>query len=207
LDFSVNDKTEAEDRMSKIKLIGCHVGWTELMRFVVGCDLEEFKRYYRALEGLHDYFKSLGLSDVVEGELGSVEEYWVTKDPSHLIVWRENGEVVGHAIWHETSTEEHRKGDPRDDEDREMLERLLGGKRGFVELHEVWLMEEYRGKGYGKKFFEFFEGFIKDRGYDSIVYYADHPVAVAICRERGYREDYLAGEGWHVFYLSLKKKT
>jgi len=27
------------------------------MKFVVGCDLEEFKRYYRTLEGLRDYLK------------------------------------------------------------------------------------------------------------------------------------------------------
>ena len=34
----------------------------------------------------------------------------VVKDPSQLIVCREN-KVVGHAVWHETNTKEHRKGD------------------------------------------------------------------------------------------------
>ena len=83
------------------------------MEFIVGCDLEEFKRYYKTLRDLHNYYKTLGLQDVSVGELGVEEEYWVTKDPCHLIVWREGNEIVGHAIWHETSTDEHKKGDPR----------------------------------------------------------------------------------------------
>jgi len=167
------------------------------MKLVVGCDFDEFKSYYNR----------------TVGTLGGAEEYWVTEDPSHLIVWRENNEVIGHAIWHEANTEEHRRGDLRDREDREILEELLGGKKDFVELHEVWLKKKYRGKGYGKRFFEFFEEFIENRGYDSIIYYAYHPAAIAICRKRGYKEAYgleLAGlEGemrtCYVFCLSLKK--
>jgi len=165
------------------------------MRIVVGCDLKEFKRYYRTLEDLHEYFKTLGLADVRFGELGVVEEGIIKKDPSHLIVWRENNEMIGHAIWHEANTDEHREGDPRDKEDREMLRRLLGGKKDLVELHEVWLRTKYRGKGYGKRFFEFFEDFIKKRGYGSIVYYTDNPAATAICRKRGYKEDFLKKRG------------
>jgi len=176
------------------------------MRFVVGCNLDEFKRYYRTLEDLHDYFKTLGLPDVVHGELGPVEEDIIKKDPSHLVVWRENDEIIGHAIWHETNTEEHRKGDPRDVGDREVLEKLLGGKRDFVELHELWLRRKQRGRGYGERFFEFFEDFISKRGYDSIVYYTDDPAASAICRKRGYREGFLQKEMWHVFHLSLNRK-
>lgn len=168
------------------------------MRFVVGCDLEEFKRYYKT----NGYEGELGT-----GELGPTEENIITRNSSHLIVWRENDKITGHAIWHETNTEEHRMGDPRDEEDREILRKLLGRKKDFVELHEVWLIKEYRGKGYGKRFFEFFEEFIKKRGYDSIVYYAFHPAAIAICRHRGYREDYLSGEAEYVFYLSLKNNT
>jgi GNAT superfamily N-acetyltransferase len=101
-------------------------------------------------------------------------------------VWRENNEIIGNAIWHETSTDEHRKGVPRDREDREILRKLLGGKKNnLVELHEVWLKEEYRGKGYGTRFFDFFEEFIRKKGYDSFVYYAEHPDALAVCRRRG----------------------
>ena len=167
------------------------------MKFVVGCDLNEFKSYHCR----------------TVGPLGETEEYWVTKDPSHLIVWKEDNEIIGHAIWHETSIEEHRKGEPRDKEDREILKKLLGRKKDFVELHEVWLDKKHRGKGYGKKFFEFFEKFIANRGYDSIVYYAYHPAAVAICRKRGYKEAYglqekgIEGElqTMYVFYLSLKR--
>lgn len=168
------------------------------MRFVVGCNLEDFKSYY----------------DTTLGRLDEVEEYWVSKNPSHLIVWEERGRIIGHAIWHETDTEEHRKGDLRDREDREILQKLLGGKKSFIELHEIWLKEEYRGKGYGKMFFEYFEEFVRAKGYNQIVFYAYHPAAIAICRKRGYREAYglrLAVHGGgvqtcFVFCLSLKAK-
>jgi len=158
----------------------------------VGCDLEEFRRYSQR--------------DGVRADLDVLEKL-IPRDSSSLIVYREGNEIIGHAMWHETNTEEHRRGDPRDKEDREVLERLLGGKKDFIELHEIWLMKEYRGKGYGKQFFEFFEEFIRSKGHGSIVFYADHPAALAICRQRGYKEDYLAKEGWHVFYLPLKKRT
>jgi len=65
------------------------------MKFVVGCDLEEFKRYYRTLDDLHSYFKTLGLADVKLGELGKVEAGIIKRDPSHLIVWREKSRIIG----------------------------------------------------------------------------------------------------------------
>ena len=160
------------------------------MKFVVGCDLEEFKRYY----------KRNGYDD---GDLEHLIKK-VIKDASQLIVWRKNDKIVGHAVWHESNTREHRKGNPRDQEDKEALEKLLGAKKNFVELHEIWLMKEHRGKGHGKRFFKFFEDYMKSRGYDSIVYYADHPAAIAICRKRGCEEDYLKTLGEHVFYRSLR---
>ncbi len=168
------------------------------MKFVVGCDLEEFKEYYRT---------SGWRGELGTGELGITEEKIVTQDPSHLIVWRENNKIIGHAIWHETNTEEHRKGDSRDKEDREILRRLLGGKKdNIVELHELWLTKKYRGKSYGKRFFEFFEDFIRNRGYDSIVHYTDYPAAIAVCRKRGYTEDFFAKENWQIFCLLLSEK-
>jgi len=174
------------------------------MKIDVGCNLEEYKRYYRTLDDLHNYFKSLGLTDVTFGELGSTEEEIIKRDPSHLIIWRENGEIIGHAVWHETSTDEHRKGDPRDKEDREILRELCDGKKdNIVELHELWLRKKYRQKGYGKEFFEFFEDFVKKKGYNSIVYYADHPAAITICRTRDWKEGFLEEEKWHVFCLSF----
>ncbi len=177
------------------------------MEFVVGCELEEFKRYYKTLRDLHSYYKTLGLQDVSAGELGVQEKYWVTKDPRHLIVWREGDEIVGHAIWHETSTDEHKKGDPRDEEDKEILRRLLGGRKdNIVELHEVWLRKKYRGRGYGNRFFEFFEDYSRKRGYDSIVYYTDSDAAIALCRKRGYKEGFLARENWHVFCFLVSVK-
>jgi GNAT superfamily N-acetyltransferase len=173
------------------------------MRLVVGCDLGGFNRYYKKLAMDVEWQETYGYSE----ELGIIWERILIKNPSQLIVWRENNEIIGHVIWHESNTEEHRKGDPRDKEDKEILERLLGEKKSFVELHEIWLTKEHRGKGYGKQFFEFFEEFIKHRGYDSIVYYANHPAAIAICRQRGYEEDYWRGKAWYVFNFSLKKNT
>jgi len=173
------------------------------MKFVVGCDLEEFKRYYQTLNELHDYFKTLRLADVKFGQLGAIEEGIIKRDSSHLIVWKENNEIIGHAIWHPSNTDEHRIGDPRDEEDKKILRGLLGGKKDFVELHEIWLRKKHRGKGYGKRFFEFFEDFVRKQGYDSIVYYTDNPAAIAICRKRGYKEDFLTKENWNVFHLLL----
>jgi GNAT superfamily N-acetyltransferase len=170
------------------------MGW--ILKFVVGCELKEFKQYYK---------RNGFAGEQGTGELGITEEQILTQDPSHLIVWRENKVIIGDAIWHETSTDEHREGDPRDRGDREILRKLCGGKKdNIVELHEIWLRKKYRGKGYGKRFFEFFEDFMRKKGYDSIVYYADHPAAITICRQRGYKEDYLKSIDEHVFYLSLK---
>jgi len=163
------------------------------MKLVVGCDLEDFRRYSK--------------KDGVRADVVVLEKH-IFRDTSSIIVFRKDHEIIGHAIWHESNTEEHRKGDPRDEEDKEVLERLLGGKREFVELHELWLIEKYRGRGYGKQFFEFFERFIKNKGYDSIVFYANHPAAITICRQRKYKEGgYLKGVAEYVFYLPLKKKT
>jgi len=86
------------------------------------------------------------------------------------------------------------------------LKKLLGGKKEFIELHEIWLRKKHRGKGYGKRFFEFLEDFIRKRGYDSIVYYTDNSAASAICRKRGYKEDFLPRNNWYVFHLSLNTK-
>jgi GNAT superfamily N-acetyltransferase len=156
--------------------------------FEVCCDLEELREYWNrsGYDGNLDYLMNV-----------------VVKDKPQLIVWRENGKIVGHAVWHESNTEEHRKGDPREKEDTEALEKPLGGKKDFVELHEIWLIKEHRGKGYGEKFHAAFEKFMKDKGYSDIVFYADHPAAIAICRKRGYKEAYMEKEKWHVFYLSL----
>jgi GNAT superfamily N-acetyltransferase len=174
-----------------------------LLRIDVGCSLEEYRRYYRTLDGFHDYLRTLGLTDVTVGELGSTEEEIIKNDPTHLIVLRKHKEIIGHAIWHEASTDEHRAGDPRDTEDRDLLRELCGGQRDqLVELHELWLRKRWRRRGYGKRFFEFFEDFVKAKGHDSIVYYTEHPAARAICRKRGWKEGFLTGENWYVYCLS-----
>ena len=174
------------------------------MRFDVGCDLSEFRRYYRN-SGIYEYLKSVGLTDGYDENLDYMMNV-VIKDPSQLIVWRQNKKIVGHAVWHESNTEEHRKGDPREKEDTKALRKLLGGKKNFVELHEIWLTEGYRGKGYGDMFHDFFEELMKAKGYSDIVFYAYHPAAVAICHKHGYKEaGYLKGLKEYVFYLPLKK--
>ena len=162
------------------------------MKFVIGCDFDEFKEYWSR--------------NGYDGDLNHLINV-VIKDSSQLIVMEDNGKIVGHAVWHETNTEEHRKGDARDKEDREALEKLLCGKKDFVELHEIWLIKEHRGRGYGERFFDFFEEFMKSKGYLDIVFYAHHPAALAICRKHGYKEGaYLKGLGEYVFHLSLKNK-
>jgi GNAT superfamily N-acetyltransferase len=171
------------------------------MRFVEGCDFQELSRY----------LKKLGLY-AKEGEMERLRSR-LESGLSTLIVFRDNDDIIGHAIWHESNTEEHSKGSPREKEDTEILRGFMGKGKNFVELHELWLTKEHRGKGYGKLFFDFFEDYIERRGYDSIVYYAFDPAAIAICRKRGYKEAYglkEAGpygkvETMYVFYLRLEK--
>jgi len=171
------------------------------MRFVEGCDFLEFSAY---LTRLWLY--------VGDGELVRLKNN-LESGRSNLIVFRENCEIIGHAIWHESNTEEHSKGSPRDVKDREILRGFMGKGREFVELHELWIVKEHRGKGSGKQFFDFFEDYIKRKGYDSIVYYAFDPAAIAICRKRGYQEAYgIEGTGpygetetEYSFHLKLRK--
>ncbi len=142
------------------------------LKFEIGCDFEEFKTYY---ESIFD-------------KLSNTEAFLVKQNPEHLIVWRENNLIVGHAIWHEASTDKHRKGEPRNKDDKAILRELFEGKTKLVELHEVWLKKEYRGQGYGNHFFAFFEEFMRQKQYTNIAYYAYHPAALSICRTRGYKE-------------------
>ena len=165
-------------------------------RFIHGYDITRFREYYRG----------------VAGELGETELRLVTEDPDRLIVWLEGEEIVGHAIWHPSDTSAHPGGDPREEEDRRILEDRLGVRGGFAELHEVWLMETSRGRGHGSAFFDYFEAMAESRGFTRIVYYADHPAARAICRARGYREawgvelDGIRGQGGR-FYVLAKELT
>lgn len=173
------------------------------MRIVVGSDIEEFKRYYKKLAEDKEWQGTFGFTE----ELGTSWERVLVENPAQLIVVRDNDEIIGHLIWHESNTEERRKGDPRDEENKRILRELLGEKKDFIELHEIWLRQKQRGKGYGTKIFEFFEEFLQKRGYHSIIYYADHPAALNICRKRGYKEGFLEKEKWHVFYLSLDQES
>jgi hypothetical protein len=93
------------------------------MEIVVGCDLEEFRRYYR---------------DTL-GDLGDTEEDIILEDPEHLIVWREGSEILGHAIWHLSNTRRHPDGSQREEADRRLLEGPIDGPGHFAELHELWL--------------------------------------------------------------------
>jgi ribosomal protein S18 acetylase RimI-like enzyme len=174
------------------------------VRFDVGFDLDEFRRYYRN-SGIYVYLKSGGLTNGYDENLDYMMNV-VIKHPSQLIVWRENDKIVGHAVWHESNTEEHREGDPRDKEDREALRKLLGGKKDFVELHEWWLIETFRGKGYGNDFLDFFEVHMKSKGYVDLVFYTHHPAGLAAFRKHGYKDGgYLEGSKEYVFYHSLEQ--
>jgi len=171
------------------------------LRFEVGCDpeSEEFKEYW-SRNGYGQESKGFNHDRLLEMLVSGVKGNFV-----QLIVWRENGKIVGHALWHESNTKQHRKDSPRDREDREALEKLLGKKKDFVELHEWWLIKNCRGKGYGNQFLDFFEAYMKSEGYADLVFYGDHPAALAAFRRHGYREGgYLKGPKEYVFYLSLK---
>lgn len=178
-----------------------------MLDFFVGVySIEEFKKYYSTLLDIRDYYVSRGRRRSGDFELGKDEEQYVERDPSHLIVWSNGAEIVGHCIWHETSTEEMSPGNPRDDDDRAGLMQLLGGKRdNLVELHEVWLRTEHRGKGFGEQFFDFFEDYVAVVGFDGIVYYTDNEAAVALCRKRGYKEGFLESSGWYLFALPISR--
>ena len=172
------------------------------MRLEVGCDpeSEEFKEYW-SRNGYSQEYKGYNHDRLLE-ELADV----IKGNSLQLIVWRENDKILGHAVWHESNTEEHRKGDPRNKEDREALEKLLGGKKDFVELHEIWLIKKYRKRGYGNEFLDFFEGYMKSRGYSDLIFYADHQAALTAFRKHGYKEGgYLEGSKEYVFYHSLEQ--
>lgn len=170
------------------------------LKFLIGYDFDEFEKYYLSLDDLHTFYRTRGLRESTINELGEDERGHIESDSDHLIAWMVQYQIVGHTIWHETSTEEMTAGDPRDDDDKAALHELFGGKReNLVELHEVWLRTEHRGKRYGHRFFGFFENFVRERGVDGIVYYSDNVAAIALCRRRGYAEAFLEREGWHVF--------
>ena len=101
------------------------------MKINVGCDLTKFKEYYTTCG---------------RGVLGETEEKIIQDNPSHCVLCMKGQEIIGHVIWHECTTADHRKGDSRDKSDREILESLFGKNQELIELHEVWLTEEYRGK-------------------------------------------------------------
>jgi ribosomal protein S18 acetylase RimI-like enzyme len=68
------------------------------------------------------------------------------------------------------------------------------------------LIETHRGKGYGNEFLDFFEVYMKSKRYVDLVFYADHPAALAAFRKHGYKEGrYLASSKEYVFHHSLKE--
>ncbi len=200
---------KCSEKIPTLNVLGyTQTGVEWFMRFVVGYDWEAYKGYYATLNELHAYYRKLNLDAVSYevGVVGDAETQIIKADSSHLIVWLDGDEVVGHAVWHKTSTEEHHQGNPRDEDDRSNLRKLFDGKReNLVELHEIWLRPEHRRKGFGKQFFTFFEKCIRERGFAGIVYYTENPAGIAICRQRGYREADLESKGWKIFTLALTR--
>lgn len=140
----------------------------------IGCDIEEFKEY--RINAI--------------GNTGDAEEDWIKKDPSHIIVLRENSKIIGHAIWHKSNSREHRPGVPREEKDTRIIEHLLGENKNieFIELHELWLIENQRGKGYGTRIVDFFEEFVREKRFKFVIFYAYNQSALILCRKRGYKE-------------------
>jgi len=169
-----------------------------MLEFIVGYDLLEFENYYKTIWD--------SIPNREKPSLDNFERDIIIDNPSHLIVWKEGSEIIGHTIWHETYTDRHNEESPREDDDRKILEELIGKSKECVELHELWLKLEYRGRGNSKQFFPFFEKFVADSGFEFIIYYTDNEAAIHICRQRGYKEGYgvKAGEfTWYVFTLKL----
>ena len=162
-----------------------------IVEIIVGYD---FKKNGYTLNEIRKEFRE------TYDDLYDAEEEIVKDDPSHLIVMIEDETILGWAIWHESNTSEHSKGYPRDDEDIKILEDLATGRQEIIELHELWLKKAHRGKGYGEQFFDFFEKFVIDKGYDKIVYYAYNESAINLCRKLGYKESYYESLKWHTFY-------
>lgn len=168
------------------------------MEFIVSYDLGEFENYYKTVWD--------SIPNREQPKLDDFERDLIIENPSHLIVWKEGNKLIGHTVWHETYTDKYREDDYRDDDDRKILEELIGKNKECVELHEIWLKMEYRGRGYGKQFFPFFEKFIANSGFGFIVYYTDNEAAMHICRQRGYKEGHGVKAGdytWNVFALKL----
>ena len=176
---------------SIIIILKIQISQVGIMEIIVGYD---FKKNGYTLNELRKEFIAQS------GEIDETEEEIVKDDPSHLIVMIEDKLILGWAIWHESNTREHSKGSPRDAEDIKILEDLANGRYQIIEIHELWLKKAHRGKGYGKQFFDFFEKFVIDKGYDKIVYYAYNESAINLCRKRGYKESYYESLKWHTFY-------
>lgn len=176
-----------------------------MLEFLVGTvSIGEFMKYYSTLSDLHEFYIGRTSRDSGEFKLEVEERFHLDNDIRHLIIWKDSTEIVGHCIWHETSTDEMTPGDPRDNDDKETLRALFGGqKENLVELHELWLRTEHRGKGYGHQFFDFFESFVSQNGFDGIAHYSDYPGVLALCRKRGYKEAFLDSSGWYVFALKV----
>ena len=115
----------------------------------------------------------------------------------------EDNTLLGWAIWHESNTREHSPGYPRDAEDVKILEDLANGSNEIIELHELWLKKDHRGKGYGNQFFDFFENFVLERGFSRIIYYAFNDSAINLCRKRGYKERFYEAEKCYTFYKQI----
>ncbi|UCE11063.1 MAG: GNAT family N-acetyltransferase [Candidatus Thorarchaeota archaeon] len=161
----------------------------------------EFKMGEEVDEEFLEYY-----STTMPWRFGPTEEKHIRSDPNHLITWRLSGRIIGHAIWHESSATEHTPGDKRTEQAISIHEQLMDRDTEFIELHELWLGVDYRGRGYGSAFIDFFEDFMRELGHNEIVHYTDNPSAIALFRIRGYKEAYGVVDGdniWNVFYLSL----
>ena len=64
------------------------------MRFDVNCSLEESEKYYRNA-GLHDCFRSAGITDTLYGELDPTEEHIIKIDPLTINTSNAKGSVYG----------------------------------------------------------------------------------------------------------------
>lgn len=88
----------------------------EYCKFIVGCELEEFERYYKR----------------VKGDLGVTEKNIVIEKRECLILLKEGHQILSNAIWHESNMDEHRRRCPE-------MKWMESYWRNFLEVRRILL--------------------------------------------------------------------
>ncbi len=117
--------------------------------------------------------------------------------PPHLMICR-GKDVIGHVIWGGAGIDDAGRRLSEDGR-REVLAMLPDDRKGYLELREIWLRSEYRGRDYELKILRLFEDFARGRGHAAIVAMPRDGATVSLLRNAGYEEVALAGSDRALF--------